>query len=300
MPFSMRPGSRVSATRDAVRNEVMGWRRRDSNEVLWILGEVVPLFDEDGQLIQLVSSFSDITKRKRAEEALHQLSTRLLQLQDEERRRIARELHDSLAQSVLAVNLHLAQATRSSAPIDAGAKLALSKARGVLQEMSREIRTLSYLLHPPVLDELGLVSALREYAKGFSERSGIQLEVDLQADFRRLSQDTETALFRIVQESLSNIQRHSGSETAKIYLHEESGCVKLEVSDQGCGMSQAAPAFGRPAGTRLGVGILGMRERIVQLGGKMDVESNSSGTKVRAIIPVNVEVSDAAPHLSGG
>jgi signal transduction histidine kinase len=257
------------------------------------------LIDLDGR-VHALGLVRDVTARKRAEEALHQLSTRLLQLQDEERRRIARELHDSLAQSVLAVNLHLAQVTHAGSTVDGPARLALAKARGVLQEMSREIRTLSYLLHPPVLDELGLVSALREYAKGFAERSGIELEVDLQSDFKRLSQEAETALFRIVQESLSNIQRHSGSATAKLYLREESGCVKLEVSDQGCGMSQAASTSTRSAGTRLGVGILGMRERIVQLGGKMDVESDSSGTKVRATIPVNVEVSDATPHLSGG
>jgi two-component system NarL family sensor kinase len=228
------------------------------------------------------------------------LSTRLLQLQDEERRRIARELHDSLAQSVLAVNLDLAQVARSSVPFDERTKRALSKARGGLQEMSREIRTLSYLLHPPVLDELGLASAVQEYAKGFGERSGIKLDVDLQPNFGRLRQETETALFRIVQESLSNIQRHSGSQTARIRLREELGSVQLEVSDQGRGMGQATTEPGNTAGARLGVGILGMRERMVQLGGRLDVESSSSGTKVRATIPVKVEVAHAPSHPSGG
>lgn len=300
MPLAMRPGPRALATGKAVRNEVMGWRRRDSNEVVWILGEAVPLFGKNGQIDKLIASFSDITKRKQAEEALRQLSTRLLQLQDEERRRLARELHDSLAQSVLAVNLDLAQVARSSVPLDERAKLALSKARGVLQEMSREIRTLSYLLHPPVLDELGLASAVREYAKGFSERSGVKLQVDLQADFGRLSQEAETALFRIVQESLSNIQRHSGSQTARICLRGDLACVQLEVSDQGCGMDQTTVEHGNTTGARLGVGILGMRERMLQLGGKLDVESNSSGTIVRATIPIKVEVSYAPSHPSGG
>jgi PAS domain S-box-containing protein len=300
MPFSMRPGPRALATGKAVRNEVMGWRRRDSNEVLWILGEVVPLFGENGQLDKLVSSFSDITKRKQAEEALHQLSTRLLQLQDEERRRLGRELHDSLAQSVLAVNLNLAQVARAGVPLDERSLRAISEARRVLQEMSREIRTLSYLLHPPVLDELGLTSAIKEYAKGFSERSGIELEVDLQAGFGRLSQEAETALFRIVQESLSNIQRHSGSQTAKIRLRGDTSRVELEVSDRGCGMDLAAVERGRRARTRLGVGILGMRERMTQLGGKLEVESKSSGTIVRAAIPLMVEVSNAPSHSRGG
>jgi two-component system NarL family sensor kinase len=300
MPFSMRPGPRALATGKAIRNQVMGWRRRDSNEVLWILGEVVPIFGENGKLDQLVSSFSDITKRKQAEEALHQLSTRLLQLQDEERRRLGRELHDSLAQSVLAVNLNLAQVTRTGVPLDERSLRAISEARGVLQEMSREIRTLSYLLHPPVLDELGLTSAIKEYARGFSERSGIMLEVDLQAGFGRLSQEAETAFFRIVQESLSNIQRHSGSQTAKIRLRGDATRVELEVSDRGCGMDQTTVERGRSAGSRLGVGILGMRERMAQLGGKLEVESKSQGTTVRAAIPLMVEVSNAPSHSRGG
>ncbi len=299
MPFSMRPGPRALATGNTVRNEVMGWRRPDSDEVLWILGETVPVFDQNGQLDKLVASFSDITKRKQAEESLRQLSTRLLQLQDEERRRLGRELHDSLAQSVLAVNLNLAQVARSSTPLDEKAQTAISKARGVLQEMSQEIRTLSYLLHPPMLDELGLTSALKEYAAGFSERSGIELEVDLQADFGRLSQEAETALFRIVQESLSNIQRHSGSQTAKIRLRGDTNRVELEVSDRGRGMNLMTVERSRNSRSRLGVGILGMRERIAQLGGRLEVESSPSGTIVRAAIPMMAEVSDAPSHTRG-
>ena len=300
MPFPMRPGPRALATGKAVRNEVMGWLRRGSNEMLWILGEAVPIFGEDGQLDKLVTSFSDISKRKQAEESLHQLSTRLLQLQDEERRRLGRELHDSLAQSVLAVNLNLAQVARGATPLDEKSQLAISKARGVLQEMSQEIRTLSYLLHPPMLDELGLTAAIKEYAAGFSERSGIQLDVELQADFGRLSQEAETAFFRIVQESLSNIQRHSGSATAKIRLYGDANRLELEVSDQGRGMDRTTVEPGKSTRSRLGVGILGMRERMTQLGGKLEVVSNSAGTTVRAAIPAMVEVSNAPSHPRGG
>jgi PAS domain S-box-containing protein len=300
MPFSMRPVARAIAARQAVLNEVMGWRRAGSNDVLWTQGDTVPLFGENGDLERVIGSLNNITKRKQAEEALRQLSTRLLQLQDEERRRLGRELHDVLAQSVMAVNLDLAQVARSSVPLDKQAKRALSEARGVLGEMSREIRTLSYMLHPPVLDELGLASAIQEYATGFSERSGIALEVELQAGFGRLAQEAETALFRIVQESLSNIQRHSGSQAARIRLLGSSDSVELQVSDQGRGMGQLTVERGSNVGTRLGVGILGMRERMAQLGGRLEVESSSSGTTVRATIPLLSEVSSVASHPRGG
>jgi signal transduction histidine kinase len=220
----------------------------------------------------------------------------LLQLQDEERRRLGRELHDSLAQSVLAANLNLAQAARSLTSADERARHALAEARRVLVEMSREIRTLSYLLHPPLLDQLGLVSAIKEYAEGFSERSGIELNLEIQPGFARLPQEAETALFRIVQESLTNIQRHSGTQTARIHLHGDSACVNLEVIDCGHGMDKKVIERGNGTGTRLGVGILGMRERMTQLGGKLEIESSSSGTTVRVSIPLRSEVSDAGSH----
>lgn len=303
MPFAIRPATRAIATGQPVCDAVMGWQRPGSKEILWILGEVVPLFSREGRLERLVAAFSDITQRKETEEALHHLSARLLRLQDEERRRLGRELHDSLAQSVMAVNLDLAQVARSSLPLDKKARHALAEARGVLREMSREIRTLSYLLHPPVLDELGLVSALKEYAQGFSERSGIRLQIDIQPDFPRMPQEVETAFFRIVQESLANIQKHSGSATGKIRLHAKPCLAQLEIGDQGCGIA-AMPQADRgndPKASRLGVGILGMRERMAQLGGTLEVESGSSGTTVRATIPLIVEGTHATPsHSRGG
>jgi len=296
IPFSMRPGPRAIEAREPIQSEVIGWRRKDSNEILWTLGNAVPQFGADGSVSAVINTFTNITERKQAEEALHQLSTRLLQLQDEERRRLGRELHDSLAQSVLAVNLNLAQATRSLTALDERSRHSLAEARRVLAEMSREIRTLSYLLHPPLLDELGLVSAVKEYAEGFSERSGIKLELDVQAGFGRLPQEAETALFRIVQESLANIQRHSGAQTAKIQLRGDSASVNLEVSDRGCGMDKKAIERGNGSGARLGVGILGMRERMTQLGGKLEIESSSSGTTVRVSMPLRTEVSSAGSH----
>jgi len=296
VPYAMRPGPLAVKTGRAFKNEVLGWRRPGSNEILWTMGNVVPQFAQDGSVSASINTFINITERKQAEEALHQLSTRLLQLQDEERRRLGRELHDSLAQSVLAVNLNLAQATRSMTSKDESARSALAEARRVLVEMSREIRTLSYLLHPPLLDELGLVSALKEYAEGFSERSGIKLDLEIQAGFGRLPQEAETALFRIVQESLTNIQRHSGSDTAEIHLRGDTTCVDLEVIDRGRGMDGKAMERGNSSGTRLGVGILGMRERMTQLGGKLEIESSSSGTTVRVSVPLRTEVTDGSSH----
>ena len=219
-----------------------------------------------------------------SELSLRQLSARLLKLQDEERRRIGRELHDGMAQTVLAVNLSLAQLRQSAQPLNPASHRALEKARELLQQMSREIRTLSYLLHPPLLDDLGLVSALKEYVNGFSERSGIETSLELLTGFRRLPQIAETAFFRITQESLANIQRHSGSRRAQVTLREDADCVALEITDFGSGMtvpSNGAPHRGQP---RLGVGIPGMRERMSQLGGSLEIDSSAAGTTVRARI----------------
>jgi signal transduction histidine kinase len=262
----------------------MGWRRPGIPELLWIFGNAVPQFNPDGSILRVIATFTDITDLKNAERAIHQLSTELLKLQDEERRRIGRELHDGMAQTVLAVNLSLAQLRQSAQPLNEASHRALEKARELLQQMSREIRTLSYLLHPPLLDDLGLVSALKEYVNGFSERSGIETSLELLTSFRRLPQIAETAFFRITQESLANIQRHSGSRRAQVILREDPECVTLEITDFGSGMvvpSNGAPHRGQP---RLGVGIPGMRERMAQLGGSLEIDSSAAGTTVRARI----------------
>ena len=297
IPYALRPAPRAICTGKTIKNEVIGWRRRGSEQVLWVLGNVVPIRGKDGKIAGAINTFTNITERRQAEDALRQLSTRLLQLQDEERRRLGRELHDSLAQSVLAVNLNVAQAAQSTSSLSDASKRALAEARRLLQEMSQEIRTLSYLLHPPLLDELGLVSAIKEYVEGFSDRSGLELELNLPSSFVRMAQETETALFRIVQESLSNIQRHSGSTTASICLSGDGDWVKLEVRDHGKGMGPRAGPADREASdpARLGVGILGMRERMSQLGGKLEIESTPSGTTVRATVPFVVEASDVSP-----
>jgi PAS domain S-box-containing protein len=290
VPYENLPVPSVLRTKLPVRDGTFGWRRPGIPEILWIFGNSIPQFAPDGSILRVISSFADITEMKNAERAIHQLSTHLLSLQDEERRRIGRELHDGMAQTVLAVNLSLAQVRQSQPSFTEPAARALDKARELLQQMSREIRTLSYLLHPPLLDDLGLVSALKEYVTGFSERSGIQTTFDLQSPFRRFSQPVETALFRIVQESLANIQRHSGSTRAMVALREDASAISLEITDYGRGMIVRKNGDSKPGRAQLGVGIPGMRERMAQLGGQLDIQSSASGTIVRATILLSAAV----------
>jgi PAS domain S-box-containing protein len=284
IPFSEHAVPVVLRTRSPIYDSLIAFRRLGSDNIHWMYGNVVPQFDDNGALVRVISSFADVTALKNAERAIHQLSTHLLRLQDEERRRIGRELHDGLAQTVLAINLSLAQVRQSLSSHEGAAAHSLEKARALTQQMSREIRTLSYLLHPPLLDDLGLVSALREYCQGFSDRSGIDTQLIASTEFDRLPQPLELAFFRIVQECLANIQRHSGSPTAQVLLRQESSQINLEVIDFGHGI--ALPSNGSPLTPepRLGVGIPGMRERMAQLGGSLDITSGPTGTTVRATI----------------
>jgi PAS domain S-box-containing protein len=287
LPFEDNPVSHVLRTGEPIHNRLMAFRKAGEERMYWLFGSTVLQRDTNGEIIRVISSFADVTEMKSAERAVHQLSKQLLNLQDEERRRLGRELHDGLAQTVLAINLSLAQARQSIPSPDPIAMRSLDTARALTQEMSREIRTLSYLLHPPLLDDLGLTSTLKEYVQGFSERCGIETQLFLDTEFDRLPQPIEIALFRIVQESLANIQRHSGSPSAQIRLTRGNSLLKLEVLDFGRGFYEGATADGegsRPP--RFGVGIPGMRERMAQLGGRLEIISGSTGTVVRATIPL--------------
>ena len=242
----------------------------------------------------------DITEQVKAEEELRQLSSRLLQLQDEERRRIARDLHDSVSQKLLTISLNLAQFAKSEDVRTKHARHILADTRRTVRDLSKEIRSLSYLLHPPLLDELGLASAIEEYATGFSKRSGIDMEFEMPSEVGRLSKEAEMALFRIVQEALGNIQKHSGSSRGRIRLELEGEEVVLEVSDEGRGMAEDEFAK-RPTGFgTLGVGIQGMRERMRQLGGRLEIISGNEGTTIRAVLPRRGDESDVSSYLIGG
>lgn len=238
-----------------------------------------------GDAVRIVLAHENVTDVKRQEEELRQLSARLIQLQDEERRRIARELHDSTAQNLSAANLNLARLPQAVANGDDKAREALADTTKLVEQSLREIRTLSYLLHPPMLDEAGLVSALGWFIDGFGKRSGIDVQLEVMPGLDRLPVEQETALFRVVQESLNNIQRHSGSPRATIRLIRTSREVMMEIVDEGRGMSRESAAAAREEAGALGVGIRGMRERLRQLEGRLEIESGPRGTRVRAILP---------------
>jgi PAS domain S-box-containing protein len=237
------------------------------------------------------------TRELRAAEAgLRHLSGRLMQLQDEERRRISRELHDSSGQALAALAMCLSMVEREKDKLTERAGRNLSDATRLVRELSQEVRTMSHLLHPPLLDEAGLESALRWFVEGFAQRSGVNVDLDLSPELGRLSKEMEIAIFRIVQESLANVHRHSGSKTAQVHVARDAQKVTLEVRDQGRGAaaeinlaSEATLASANLAsvGPALpGVGIQGMRERVRQLCGNFEVQSADGGTLVRAEIPV--------------
>ncbi len=242
-----------------------------------------PLQTDEGTLV--TSAIRDITERKRAEESLRLLSGQLLHLQDQERRRIARELHDSAGQILAALGMNLSLVGSENGNIAPRAAKAIQESVGLVQELSRELRTISHLLHPPLLDEVGLASGLRSYLEGFTERSKIRVDLELPEDLGRLQQDLETAIFRIVQECLTNIHRHSESPVARIRISRSDSQVSLEVEDRGKGIPSEKRGALDSGGTP-GVGIRGMRERLRQLGGTLEINSSGRGTVVVARLPV--------------
>jgi PAS domain S-box-containing protein len=224
----------------------------------------------------------------RQSEQLQQLSQRLLQIQDDERRHIARELHDSAGQVVIALGMNLASIARhakQNSPLDQPVK----ECQELVQQLNREIRTMSYLLHPPLLDENGLPEALRWYIQGVKERSGLDISLSIPEDFERLSPEMELVIFRVVQESLTNIHRHSGSKIAVIRIDRQAESVSLEVRDEGKGITPERLNEIQSQGS--GVGIRGIRERVRQFGGDMNIESNGSGTTVLATFPATKRAS---------
>ena len=216
-----------------------------------------------------------------SEKSLRNLTGRLLQLQDEERRRFSRELHDSLGQYLAAAKMNLDMFSNSQ-PADR----LLSEAIQLLDQSIAETRTISHLLHPPLLDEAGFSSAAKWYLDGFAQRSGIAVKMDLPDDVDRLPKAIELGLFRVLQESLTNIHRHSGSSKAEIALKLSPDRVILEVRDFGKGIPQDLLKNFQAKGTNFGVGLAGMRERLRELGGQLDIQSRASGTLVSVTMPL--------------
>jgi PAS domain S-box-containing protein len=242
----------------------------------------------------------DITDQREAEDSLHLLSQRLMQLQDQERRRIARELHDSTGQCLAAIRMNLDTIAAVAPDLPAKARKSLAEAGELCQNCSADIRTISYLLHPPLLDEAGLLPALEWYVTGFSERSGVKVSKEISEPGKALTQELNTALFRIIQEALANIHKHAESQTAKIRMCSDEQEIVLEISDAGKGIDPLRLENRRNGVRGLGVGITGMRERVQQLGGTLEIEPANPGTLVRAILPLGGEGDGNAESIGGG
>ncbi len=267
-----------------------------------ILARGVPIRDDQGKILYWAGINLDIQHRKEAEIALEgriayrteellnarnelrELSVRLLKTQDEERRRIARELHDGVGQLLAAINMNLAILFPENQKLSKEAGRALKETGTLVDQALRDIRTMSYLLHPPLLDEIGLGSALQWYVSGFSERSNIAVNLDITPDLGKLPRDVELSLFRIVQECLTNIHRHSGSATAGVRIYLEPGEVCLQVRDEGKGIPSDLHEK-ISSGEGFGLGIRGIRERLRQFGGRLDLRSDKQGTVVVAALP---------------
>jgi PAS domain S-box-containing protein len=254
-------------------------------EIVYVDIITVSYLSSGRQVVQW--NFRDVTAAKNSEDALRQLSGRLLKLQDEERRRIARELHDSTGQNLTAlqINLSLLDGVVDGTN-EEGARL-LRDTRSLADRCCTEIRTISYLLHPPLLDEVGLAFAVKWFVEGFSKRTGIPVETHIPEEFPRLSSEAETSLFRVVQEAMSNVHRHSGATHAWVDLSAGDRDVLLHIRDDGTGMPPELVEAVNRANSSLGVGLAGMRERLAQLGGRLIVTSDSTGTTVRATIPAS-------------
>ncbi len=271
---------------------------RPDGSIRWVECRGFPVLDSTGKRYRIVGSAQDITKRKQAEEDLDLLSGRILQLQDEERRRIARDLHDSTGQCMVALETNLGLLQNSLPSAAKKERIMLHECQELVSQAIHEMRTLSYLLHPPMLDETGLGDAIRHYVGGFTKRTGIQVQLEVDPLFGRLKGDVELALFRVVQESLANIHRHSGSRLVKILLERHSDRVTVEVRDTGRETSKEDPSTSAGMPIEKGVGISSMKERVKLIGGHLLIDFGASGTRVRVTVPTVTEKYNRASNSS--
>lgn len=301
MPHDQCPMADVVAGRmTEVRDQEVLIERPDGSRVTVIVN-IRPLTNRRGEAAGAINCFYDITERKRSEEALRQshanlerkvlqrtaalrqLSSNLMRIQDDERRRISRELHDSIGQSLTIVKCNLERFARPDAAEQEAQTF--EELLSSIDKCIAETRTISYLLHPPLLDELGLVSAVRWYVEGFSQRSGIHVNLDIPSNLQRLPDGMELVLFRVLQESLTNVHRHSHSRSVDVRFEAADGEASISVRDYGRGLPPALVEQ-LNAGTGGGVGLNSMRERIAEIGGRFAIESDANGTWIRATVPL--------------
>ncbi|MFZ0884974.1 MAG: PAS domain-containing sensor histidine kinase, partial [Candidatus Acidiferrales bacterium] len=308
---SNKPQLGLEAAAREGRFETEGWRLRKDGSKFWAVVIITAIRDTAGNLLGFGKVTRDFTDRMLADKALHEsrsrlqesekslreLSLHLLRTQDEERRRIGRELHDSLGQtlSFMKMKLDSLKSLTGGGKID-DIRQDLAEFGRLVEDSVTEVRTISYLLYPPMLEELGLKSAISWYVDGFTKRSGIETTLEIPGDLGRLPRDAEMAVFRILQESLTNVHRHSASRTATVRLLLRDARLILKVSDQGKGIPSAnLEESGEDWTGALGVGLRGMHERMRQLGGKLELESTSTGTTIVAEVPIETPTSaDAA------
>ena len=259
--------------------------------VVWFQCEVKMVRRPDGRPWFLHGIGFDISELKQTEEALRQrtialrdLSARLIRLQDDEHRRLSRELHDSLGQYLVAIKMNLLALRNSGGN---GADAVFTEIDDLLERSIVETRTLSHLLHPPALDELGLAAAAKWYVEGFAKRSGIDVSIELPPKMDRLPDAVELTLFRVLQESLTNIHRHSGSSSAEIHFAIDDAEVSLQIRDHGRGMPQDLLNHSQKTGAEAGIGLLGIRERVNELGAHLEITSDTNGTVVSVTVPLN-------------
>jgi two-component system NarL family sensor kinase len=302
--FGLRGSRTETVLRDVLRTgtplldrEISAELPRKPGQVRHWLVNYFPIPGERGGFTQVGIIAVDVTARRNAEEALRKLSGRLLGIQDQERRRIARELHDSLGQYLAGLKIAIDLLSNSPSP-QKNTEL-LAECRDILEKSIVETRTLSHLLHPPLLDEAGFSSAASWFVSGFSQRSGIPVSLDLPPDLPRLSEAVEIALFRVLQESLTNVHRHSQAASAEIKVENDAELITIEVMDHGRGMPARVLQQLKGDGIKLGVGLAGMRERVHELGGNLEVMSDESGTVIRASVPLALREESVTAQEAG-
>ena len=252
-----------------------------------------PVLNPSGDLLQFMGTAMDVTERKQTEAELQKLSSQLLRLHEDQRRAIARELHDTTGQDLIVLKTNLALLAPAVPASNRKLRGLLDASRKLTNRCIRDIRALSYVLYPPMLDETGLEDAIGHYLEGYTERTGIAVQFEVPPNFARLPRSVEVACFRVMQECLSNIHRHSGSSRASVRLERDSETVSIQISDSGRGISVHGNGAKQSGIPRAGVGIPVMYERVKQVGGELRIESGESGTTVRLVIPVNeTEASD--------